>query len=56
MACIVGEATPEALALCGDMRVLSLSDRYGPRRARSDAEALIEASCAEFLSTWSQGT
>ena len=56
IACIVGEATPDALALSGDMSVLSLSERYGPERARSDTESLIEATCAEFLSTWSPGT
>jgi glycerate 2-kinase len=51
--CIVGEATPDGLALAGEMSVLSLSDRYGDEQARSDTEALIEATCAEFLATWS---
>jgi glycerate kinase len=53
IACIVGEATPDALALAGDMTVLSLSDRYGAEKARSDTEALIEATCAAFLASWS---
>ena len=53
IACIVGEATPEALALAGDMTVLSLTDRYGGEKARSDTEALIESTCAEFLAAWS---
>ena len=53
IACVVGEATPEALALAGEMTVLSLSDRYGGEKARSDTEALIEATCAEFLASWS---
>jgi glycerate kinase len=56
IACIVGEATPEALALAGDMRVLSLVDRYGSERALRDTEALIETTCAEFLATWSPAT
>jgi glycerate 2-kinase len=51
--CIVGESTPDGLALAGEMSVLSLSDRYGGEKARSDTEALIEATCAEFLATWS---
>jgi glycerate 2-kinase len=53
VACIVGETTAEALALAGDMTVLSLSDRYGGEKARSDAEALIEATCGEFVAAWS---
>jgi glycerate kinase len=53
IACIVGEATPDALARAGDMTVLSLTDRYGAEKARSDTEALIEATCAAFLTTWS---
>jgi glycerate 2-kinase len=55
IACVVGEATPEAMALAGDMTVMSLSDRYGGEKARSDTEALIEATCAEFLAAWSPG-
>jgi glycerate 2-kinase len=55
VACVVGEATPDALALAGEMTVLSLTDRYGGERARRDTEALIEATCAEFLATWSPG-
>jgi glycerate kinase len=53
IACIVGEATSDALALAGDMTVLSLSDRYGSEKARSDTESLIESTCAEFLAAWS---
>lgn len=53
IACIVGEATPDALALAGDMTVLSLSDRYGAEKARSDTEVLVEATCAAFLDSWS---
>jgi len=53
VACIVGEATPDALALAGDMTVLSLSDRYGGEKARSDTEALIESTCTEYLAAWS---
>jgi glycerate kinase len=52
VACIVGEATPGALALAGDMTVLSLTDRYGAEKARSETEALIEATCAAFLTSW----
>jgi glycerate kinase len=52
IACIVGEATPEAVALSGAMRVLSLSDRYGNERALAETQALIEATCAELLSSW----
>jgi glycerate kinase len=56
LACIVGEATPDGLALAGTMRVLSLSDRYGGERARHETEALIEATCTELLSARSAAT
>jgi glycerate 2-kinase len=54
IACIVGEATTDARALAGEMIVFSLTDRYGAEKARGETEALIEATCAEFLATWSQ--
>jgi glycerate kinase len=51
--CVVGEASPEAAALAGEMVVISLSDRYGRARALTETEALIEEGFAEFLDGWS---
>jgi glycerate kinase len=53
VACIVGEATDEGIALAGDVPVLSLSERYGKDRALSETEALIEQTCADYLASWS---
>lgn len=49
LGCVVGQATPEARALAGDMAVLSLTERFGLEASMRETTACIETLVGEYL-------